>query len=210
MFDNLIESRAAKQRRTGGMAFSAVLHAALISGAVYGTLQAKEQLEKPKQEQVEFVEMKKKDEPPPPKEEKPPPPPDVVVKAPPPKGFQVLTAPIKIPDVLPDIDLSKKVTNEEDFSGKGVAGGIAKGVVGGTPQPVSDQPYFEFQVEKQVAPVPNNPPPRYPDMLRSANVEGEVLAQFVVDTTGRVDMSQFKVLKSSHDLFTAAVRQHRH
>ena len=39
-------------------------------------------------------------------------------------------------------------------------------------------------------------------MLRSANVEGEVLAQFVVDTTGRADMSTFKVLKSTHELFT--------
>ena len=39
-------------------------------------------------------------------------------------------------------------------------------------------------------------------MLRSANVEGEVLAQFVVDTTGRAEMGTFKVLKSSHDLFT--------
>ena len=206
MFDNLIESRAAKQRRAGGMIFSAVLHAVLITGAIYGTLQAKEQLEKPKAEKVEFVEMKKKDEPPPPKEEPKPPPPDVVMKAPPPKGFQVLTAPIKIPDVLPDIDLSKKVTNEEDFSGKGVAGGIAKGVVGGTPQPVSDQPYFEFQVEKQVAATPGNAAPRYPDMLRSANVEGEVLAQFVVDTTGRAEMNTFKVLKSSHDLFTNSVK----
>jgi protein TonB len=207
MFDNLIESKAAKQRRVGGIVFSAVLHVVLITAAVYGTLQAKEALEKPKAEKVEFVEMKKKDEPPPPKEEKPPPPPDVVVKAPPPKGFQVLTAPIKIPDVLPDIDLSKKVTNEEDFSGKGAAGGIAKGVAGGTPQPVNtDQPYFEFQVEKQVAPMPNNPGPRYPDMLRSANVEGEVLAQFVVDADGRAEMNTFKVLKSSHDLFTNAVK----
>jgi periplasmic protein TonB len=207
MFDNLIESKAKKQKRAGGMMFSAVLHAVLITGAIYGTLQAKEQLEKPKAEKVEFVEMKKKDEPPPPKEEPKPPPPDVVVKAPPPKGFQVLTAPIKIPDVIPDVDLSKKVTNEDDFSGKGVAGGIAKGVVGGTPQPVSDQPYFEFQVEKQVAPQPGNPAPRYPDMLRSANVEGEVLAQFVVDTTGRAEMNTFKVLKSSHDLFTNSVKQ---
>ena len=205
MFNNLIESKAQKQKRVGGVMFSAVLHAVLISGAVYGTLQAKDVLEKPKAEKVEFVEMKKKDEPPPPKEQ-PPPPPDVVVKAPPPKGFQVLTAPIKIPDVLPDIDLSKKVTNEDDFSGKGIAGGMAKGVVGGTPQPVTDQTYFEFQVEKQVAPLPNNPGPRYPDMLRSANVEGEVLAQFVVDTTGRAEMSSFKVLKSSHDLFTNAVK----
>jgi len=206
MFDNLIESRAKKQRRAGGVIFSAVLHVVLITAAVYGTLQAKNAIDKPKSEKVEFVEMKKKDEPPPPKEEPKPPPPDVVMKAPPPKGFQVLTAPIKIPDVLPDIDLSKKVTNEEDFSGRGQAGGIAKGVVGGTPQPVSDQPYFEFQVEKQVAQIPGSGSPRYPDMLRSANVEGEVLAQFVVDTTGRAEMSTFKTLKSSHDLFTNSVK----
>src|SRR6185503_17616296 len=163
MFDNLIESKAKNQKRAGGFMMSAVIHTVLITAAIYGTLQAKEQLEKPKAEKVEFVEMKKKDDPPPPKEEPKPPPPDVVVKAPPPKGFQVLTAPIKIPDVLPDIDLSKKVTNEEDFTGKGVAGGIAKGVVGGTPQPVNEnQTYFEFQVEKQVAVQPNNPRPRYP------------------------------------------------
>jgi TonB family protein len=75
------------------------------------------------------------------------------------------------------------------------------------PQPVNEnQTYFEFQVEKLVSPFPGNSPPRYPDMLRSANVEGEVLAQFVVDTTGRVDMREFKVLKSTHDLFTNAVK----
>ena len=206
MFNNLIESKAQKQKRAGGTVMSAVIHAAVISAAVYATAHASQELEKPKAEKVEFVQVKK-DEPPPPKEEPKPPPPDVVVKAPPPKGFQVLTAPIKIPDVLPDIDLSKKVTNEEDFSGKGVAGGIAKGVVGGTPQPINDnQTYFEFQVEKQVTPDPRNAPPRYPDMLRSANVEGEVLAQFVVDTTGRADMSSFKVLKSTHDLFVQSVK----
>ena len=35
--------------------------------------------------------------------------------------------------------------------------------------------------------MPGNHAPRYPDMLRSANVEGEVLAQFVVDTDGLAD-----------------------
>ncbi|HJQ21306.1 MAG TPA: energy transducer TonB [Gemmatimonadaceae bacterium] len=202
MFENLIETKPKKQRTVKQLMFSVIVHVVLIGGAVYGTLQAKEAIEKPKAEKVEFVEMKK-DEPPPPKNE--PPPPEVIAAPPPPKGFQVLTAPIKIPEVLPDIDLSKKVTDESDFSGKGVAGGFAKGVVGGTP--VGDQTYFEFQVEKQVAPAPGNPAPRYPDMLRSANVEGEVLVQFVVDTNGRADMSQFKVLKSSHDLFTNAVKQ---
>jgi protein TonB len=204
MFNNLIESKPKKQRTTGGLIFSGVIHAVLGTAAVYGTLQAKEQLEKPKQEKVEFVEMKKKEEPPPPKEV-PPPPKDVVMAPPPPKGFLVLQAPIKVPDVIPDIDLSKKVTDEADFSGKGVAGGTSKGVVGGT-APVGDQPYFEFQVEKQVSQVPCGSCLRYPDMLRSANVEGEVLAQFVVDTTGRYESGSFKVLKSSHELFTAAVK----
>ena len=206
MFNNLIESKPTKQKTTGGLIFSGVVHAILITGAVYGTLQAKEGLEKPKQEKVEFVEMKKKDEPPPPKEEPKPIPKELVAAPPPPKGFQVLTAPIKVPDVLPDIDLSKKVTDEADFSGKGVAGGIAKGVVGGTAPVNTDQPYFEFQVEKQVQTASGSPQPRYPDMLKSANIEGEVLAQFVVDTTGRAEMGTFKVLKSSHDGFTQSVR----
>jgi protein TonB len=206
MFNNLIESKPKKQRTTGGLILSGVIHALLITAAVFGTLQAKEQLEKPKAEKVEFVEMKKKDEPPPPKEEPKPMPKDVVAAPPPPKGFQVLTAPIKVPDVLPDIDLSKKVTDEADFTGKGVAGGVAKGVVGGTAPVNTDQPYFEFQVEKQVSTAPGSPQPRYPDMLKSANVEGEVLAQFVVDTTGRAEMNTFKVLKSSHELFTQSVR----
>ncbi len=202
MFNNLIESKAKKQRTPGGMALSVVIHAVLIGGAVYGTLQAGQQIEKVRAEKVEFMKVEKK-EPPPPK--KAPPPPDVVAAPPPPKGFQVLTAPIKIPDVLPKIDLSKSVTNAADFSGKGVAGGIAKGVVGGT-APVTNQTFYSYQVEKQVEMAPGNQPPHYPDVLRSANLEGEVLAQFVVDTNGRADMSTFKALKTTHDLFVQAVR----
>ena len=206
MFNNLLESKAKKQKSVGGTVFSVILHSVIIAGAVYATAQAAVQAEKPKEEKVEFVEMKK-DEPPPPKNEPPPPPPpDVAVAPPPPKGFQVLTAPVEIPDVIPEVDLSKKVTDEADFSGKGVAGGTSKGVAGGTGPVVQDQPYFEFQVEKPVVPAPGNAGPRYPEILKSANVEGEVLAQFVVDTTGRVEMGTFKVLKSSHDLFTQAVK----
>jgi TonB family protein len=67
--------------------------------------------------------------------------------------------------------------------------------------------YFEFQVEQPVAPVPTNPTPRYPDMLKSASVEGEVLAQFVVDTNGVADMSTFKTLKSTHELFADNVQR---
>src|SRR2546430_766139 len=60
------------------------------------------------------------------------------------------------------------------------------------PPPVtSSRPaYFEFQVEKQATPLPSSPQPGYPAMLRAANVAGEVLAQFVVDTSGMVEVSR--------------------
>ncbi len=86
-----------------------------------------------------------------------------------------------------------------------MAGGSGHGVVGGTGPVISDQPYFDFQVEKQAA-ESNSIKPDYPQTLQSAGVEGEVDVQFVVDTTGRADMSTLKVLKSTNDLFTAAVR----
>ena len=117
MFNNLLESKAKKQKSVGGTIFSILLHTGIIAGAVYATAHAAVEAEKPKEEKVEFVEMKK-DEPPPPKNEPPPPPPpDVAVAPPPPKGFQVLTAPVEIPDIIPQVDLSKKVTDEADFSG---------------------------------------------------------------------------------------------
>jgi len=204
MFNNLLESKPKKEKRGGGTVTSVVLHSILVGLAVYATANAAIRNEKPRQEKIDFVETPK-DQPPPKEEPPPPPPPDVVVAPPPPKGFQVLTAPVEIPDVIPDIDLSKKVTDEADFSGKGVAGGVAKGKEGGAVVQ-SDQPYFEFQVEKPVVPAPGSISPRYPDMLRQAGVEGEVLAQFVVDTTGKAEPGSLKILKSSHDMFIQSVK----
>src|SRR5215207_4469837 len=177
MFNQLLESKPKKERSVGGQIASVIFHGFLIAAAVYATAHASGVIEKPKEEKVEFVEVKKEE--PPPEPEKVPPPPDVVVAPPPPKGFQVLTAPVEIPDVLPDIDLSKKVTDEADFSGKGVAGGTSKGVEGGKAPP-TDQAYFEFQVEKTVVAAPGSCKPQFPDMLRTAGVSGQVLAQFIV------------------------------
>jgi protein TonB len=205
MFNQLIESKRTKKRSPGTAAFSIGLHAGLIGLAVWATANAAIKNEKPKAEKIEFVTVKK-DEPPPPKKEPPPPPKDVTVAPPPPKGFQVLQAPPIVPVKIPDIDLSKKVTNEADFSGKGVAGGVAKGVVGGT-GPVSDnQTYFAYQVEKPAAMASGTITPSYPETLRSAAIEGEVDAEFVVDTTGRAEPGSLKITKSTNELFSAAVK----
>jgi TonB family protein len=79
--------------------------------------------------------------------------------------------------------------------------------VHGKPTPVSDnQTFFEFQVENQVKQQPGNHAPRYPDELRELKVEGTVLAQFVVGVDGVPIPDTFKVLKSTDERFTDAVR----
>jgi protein TonB len=201
MFNQLLESKAKKQKMAGGTTFSIVLHTVLIAAAVYATARAGVKDEKAKAEKIQFVEMKKE---PPKVPDKPPPPKEVVVKPPPPKGFQVLRAPVKIDIKIPEIDLSKAITNESDFSGKGVKGGTGNGVVGGIAN--TNQTYFEFQVEKPAEMLQDSPKPKYPSVLESSGIAGEVQAQFVVRSDGKADMESFKVLKSTNELFTQSVK----
>jgi periplasmic protein TonB len=203
MFNQLLESKAKKPKMAGATVITTILYAGLISLAVYATANAGIKNEHSKAETIKFVEVKKAVEPVKPKE--PPPPKEVVIKPPPPKGFQVLRAPVKIDVKIPEIDLSKSVTNEADFSGRGVKGGLASGVVGGTAV-VTSQTYYEFQVEKPARGAEGNPAPRYPEVLKQSGVEGTVTAQFTVLETGRADMDTFKIISSTNDLFSAAVK----
>jgi TonB family protein len=53
---------------------------------------------------------------------------------------------------------------------------------------------------------PSNGPPVYPAQLRAANIEGQVVASFVVRANGTPDMSTFEIEKSDHPAFALAVR----
>ena len=237
----LLESKREKKgRSTKGTFASIALHLAILFLAIFATARAgNRKVEKPKEQKLNYVAIKK--EPPPPVEVKKPEPPKVkkvetpkpkpktpqVVELPklpkeaplaPPKGFKELPAPVNVPTTLPTIDLSKVVTNEADFSGKGVKGGSANGVEGGTgkegdkgtkagvkEEPEHSGPYMEFQVEKVVEKIGGDAP-EYPPSLRDAGVTGEVLAQFVVGENGRYEGGSLKILKSSNPAFTAAVK----
>lgn len=209
-----------------------ILHSAIILLAVFATARAGIRNEKEDAHKVSFVKVKpaepppvKKDEPPPPpkkelpKPKKAPTPPKLTPVTPPPvaappKGFEVLRAPVTVPVEIPKIDLSKAVTNEADFSGKGVAGGSAKGTEGGSGDKDSkgteggdpNRTYFEFQVEVPVRAL-GGASPEYPESLRASGQEGQVLAEFVVNENGRVEISTFKVLNSTNPAFTASVRR---
>jgi TonB family protein len=86
--------------------------------------------------------------------------------------------------------------------GKPVAG---QATPGARPGVVAKGVYFEYQVEQPVMAVPGSPAPHYPDILKTAGVGGEVIASFVVDTTGRAEVASLKVIRSSHQLFVEAV-----
>jgi TonB family protein len=68
-----------------------------------------------------------------------------------------------------------------------------------------DAPYFDFQVDRPAMAL-QGAAPRYPESLREQNIEGDVLAQFVVDANGVPDVSTFKVLRASDPAFGEAVR----
>jgi TonB family protein len=65
--------------------------------------------------------------------------------------------------------------------------------------------YFEYQVDKPAVQAPGSVWPVYPDSLKKAKVEGDVVASFAVDTLGRVDVETIQILKWTQQLFVVAV-----
>ena len=163
MFENLIESKPKAKKSIGQSLVSLLVHGAVIFAAVKVTAGAAETI-KDIVADTTMVFLKPPPPPPPPPDQ---PPPDVVVAAnPPPKGFQTVVAPTDIPKDIPPIDLNEKPFDPKDFTGKGVEGGIAAGIAGGT-GPVSGEVFLEAQLDDPVQPI-SIPTPRYPPVLQSA------------------------------------------
>jgi TonB family protein len=69
----------------------------------------------------------------------------------------------------------------------------------------TDRVYREIEVARPVQPGANRPAP-YPEELRKEGAQGEVLVQFVVDTTGRVVENSLKILRATDFRFVPTVR----
>jgi protein TonB len=123
----------------------------------------------------------------------------VLALEPPPKGFQTLDAPIDIPTEIPPVDFTERF-DPRDFSGVGVEGGIFSGVEGGTGIVDFTQTFLETAVDERPERL-SGPMPRYPEMLRQAGIEGIVMLEFVIDTSGRVEEGSLKVLQSTNRAF---------
>jgi protein TonB len=106
---------------------------------------------------------------------------------------------------IPTVDMSDVTSRPTDFSSRTIGPTGSPGVESGnTP---AGGTFRADQVEKEVSVVPGSPPPRYPELLRSSGVEGQVVAVFVVDEIGRAETDSLHFVRSDNRLFEDAVRQ---
>jgi len=125
-----------------------------------------------------------------------PPPPELNVQL---KGFQTVVAPTDIPTNIPPVNLQEHF-DPKDYSGVGVEGGRADGIV-----PREDAVYAEAVVEERPA-LLSAPPPPYPDLLKQAGIQGRVLLRAIVDTSGHAEPNSVEIISSPNPGFDAPAR----
>ncbi len=138
MVPTLIESarKTDKQRILGTAVVSFTIHAGVIAGAVFATLQVQGTDHTVRMDTTMVLLAPQQQ----PKLEPQPVPLDVPVK-----GFQTVVVPAEIPTDIPPVDLHERF-DPKDYSGAGVEGGRAKGVAH------DDNPvYVEAVVEQRPA-----------------------------------------------------------
>ena len=187
MFTTLIESTPHRKSIGGVTLISALFHGTLIAAAVYATTSgAASKAVGIAATQAEKIHWVKPSAAPASAPAKPAPKPKAKAKP--------VVAPTKVPTATPPIDPNAQPTVEPD------AGSATNAAAGGAPGA-----FNSFEVDFEVVAIAGTVRPQYPDMLRSAGKEGQVIAQFVVNEKGRADRNTFRVLSSTHPLFSDAV-----
>ena len=210
MFEVLVASGAHAGLKPQWLTTSVVAHGLVIALALAITQAALDGPRVTSPNEVMLLFVPKPQEPPAPPATKPQKSAPIVSLAePPPQGFQTVAAPSDIPNVIPPIDLDQRALDPRDFTGRGVEGGVADGVVGGT-GPVAVDAIYEATTDVhgfEPAAVLSQPMPQYPAALASAGVEGRVMVEFVIDTTGKAEPVSIRVIESTHPAFELAARK---
>jgi TonB family protein len=187
VFDVLIESKRKKngKKAFGVGAVSLVVHTVIIAAAVYATLNASQTDTSVRVDTaMVFIDQQQQKQP----EQQP------VQLDVPLKGFQTVIAPDVIPTNIPPVNLTEKF-DPKDYSGTGVEGGVATGLV-----PTGNEVFMENIVEEKPS-VLSGPAVQFPELLRQAGIQGRVMVQAIIDTTGRAEPPSLKVISSPNPGF---------
>lgn len=189
MFETLLESRAPGQTRRGGSIalLSLTLHASVIGGALWAT-QRREATAAAAPSIIDMVL------PPSPQPSAPTPAPAV-----PGPVDQEIVVPTIPPPTIPPID----------------PGGSMSPILpdwlrspGNPPGGSGGDPGLPYQVDlvEELPDLLAAPLPHYPDLLRQARIEGDVVLDVIVDTAGKVEPASIRVVRATHPGFVAPSR----
>lgn len=65
----------------------------------------------------------------------------------------------------------------------------------------------EIEVDSTVERDPSSAAPQYPPDMLARSIQGSTFVHYVVDTTGRVDSTSIRVIRTTHPAFARAVRE---
>ena len=207
MLSVLLESRATPSRHVGGTIMSAVVHGGAIAAAIALTLPGRDnstQTPEIRPTPVHYVRTA-----PSPVESAPSAPPTQTSpdRSPRSANLPVIDARVVIPTKIPPIDLAQPAVRSDQVLIGGHSRTLGEPGIIGTPLGSADGVSDASAVDRAPRIVGRAPEPRYPATLRSAGIEGRVLAEFVVDTLGRAELATLRFPELGNPLFGDAVRE---
>ena len=200
MLGSLIESGRATRCRgaLGGGSASLLLHSALITGAVYATLHARE-IARAERFIVPIAFPTQKEPPPPPRGV-----PQVVgVEL---RGFRMLRLPTSIPTAIPAPNPAATF-DPRDWLGIGLENGTALGRDTIAAPVINPGSVYSTDVVEERRERVGGPQPSYPERLRQAGIGGQTTVECVVDTTGHAEPGSIRIISSSNSLFDRPARE---
>ncbi len=199
MLSTLLESRTKKERNQAVTAASVTVHGVLIVIAAFATATgAPAATEREKPTKIVWVA---------------PPKPQMTIRQVrlPHSPAQTSTLPnvavsVDIPSVIPAVNIPLGTVTKADFSEPSGPASNSTDTSGVSGPSDGRRAYTSNEVEVPVSALRGGQPD-YPGALRSAGVQGEVVALFIVDESGRGVVESVRILSATNDLFAASVRR---
>jgi protein TonB len=189
MLDYLVASAPAKGWSLPGTLVSLLGHGIIVYAAIHATVGGRGA---PVQNAMDTTMVFVQPESP----NRPPPPPDVpVVELA--GGFKTLVAPVEIPTDIPPVDLKQRFDPAE-YRGVGVE--LPSAAIAPTADAGPSATYSEAAVDEKPE-ILTSPRLDYPALLRQAGVEGSVLVEAIIDTTGHAERGSVRIVHSTHPAF---------
>ena len=208
MFKVLLESRALRQRRLGSTIASAAAHGAVIASAVALTLPGRGNATPPllvADSMITYVAVRPH-EPPTPASRMQHRSRSPITPIPRPDFHTIDVSTITL-TALPPVDIGPILAPDVIRIGSGSRSGPAIGASDFGPTLGSGDAPNATEVDRVPRVLGRPIEPRYPTPMRASGIEGQLTAEFVVDTLGRAELDGLRFTATTNPLFSESIRE---